>query len=545
MFSKILSHIIYLGDLLIIREFTHRGFIFLSLLFFIFPVWTPLIPPIMNENGEIRLGQELLPNLDIWTPQKQIPGFANSTYPPKLVTGKDGIVYAFSSQIYQDAEGATKMAIFFSEWTAERGWSEPYDIFVAPGSSQIFLTDARMDDLQIIHIIFLIGNNTNANIYYSRANAKDAYNSNAWLAPIIAGDSVYMNETAAALAMGYRGDFMILFSGYLDGAGIYMTSSSDGGETWIRPVQIYLTNKSDLLPYGITLSVGQSGIFHAIWNVITNFGQGRMIYYSNFGVGSQSWSIPIKISEVQSGYGTNSPNVIEYGNKVFAIYNVTPKLIMRISADEGQTWDNPTVLFSRFTGVNGSIAPIIDRNDELHLFFGQRISGNPDIHGLWHSTWLGAYWSEPEAIISGPRIMAGVKSFDPFEAHAVVTEKNYILVTWRTDPGNDPENENSVWYSFSELDPGQSQQNGGTPVTTTPTLVQDTVQTSIQPSPTSTQSTDKPYDFVPNPTDNNQLDPLVLGIAPTVLLIIVILIRSLIKKVAIYKRIAILFQNRD
>ena len=60
--------------------------------------------------------------------------------------------------------------------------------------------------------------------------------------------------------------------------------------------------------------------------------------------------------------------------------------------------------FARHVGVNGSIAYVVDGNDELHLFFGQRILSSPDIHGMWHSIYKNDRWTEPTAIVKGPRV---------------------------------------------------------------------------------------------------------------------------------------------
>jgi hypothetical protein len=94
---------------------------------------------------------------------------------------------------------------------------------------------------------------------------------------------------------------------------------------------------------------------------------------------------------------------------------------------------------------------VIDSNNELHLFWGQRISGNPDIHGMWHSRLINQRWTEPDAVVKGPLIRdpEGNGGFDPYHAQAVVSQGNVVLVAWRTDPAAGP---NGVWYSFEKLD---------------------------------------------------------------------------------------------
>jgi len=114
------------------------------------------------------------------------------------------------------------------------------------------------------------------------------------------------------------------------------------------------------------------------------------------------------------------------------------------------------MLFARHVGVNGSISSVVDGNNELHLFFGQRISGSPDIHGMWQSIYKNDRWTEPTAIVKGPRVwdLEGLTSFDPYEAHAVASQGDVILVTWITDPGE--RKNNGVFYSFATLNATES-----------------------------------------------------------------------------------------
>ena len=390
--------------------------------------------------------------VNTWSPQERVPVYDDSTEPPYMVADQNQTVHAFASQWVGEGEGNPEVAIVYNQWSLERGWTVPIDILLSPLNHFAWVQDAHLDQTGTIHIIFFGGNNIEANIYYSRAPAIKANDAKSWSIPVLAGGGATTNNAAAFIADDH-GRFYILYGGNRDGNGLYAASSIDGGDTWTTPTPIYSTN-DDKFPYGLQMYLGQSDWIHAIWNVVTPGGQGREIYYSRMKVGDTQWSEPIKLAEAQTGYGTNTPTIIEHKGNVFAIYNMTPKITMRRSEDGGQTWSNPVVLFSRHVGVNGILSLVIDSSDNLHLFFGQRIPGigSPDIHGMWHSIWLAGYWSEPEAVVSGPAVMSGEKSFDPYNARAVVSQGNVILVTWRTDPGNGIENENGVWYSYLVLD---------------------------------------------------------------------------------------------
>jgi hypothetical protein len=72
---------------------------------------------------------------------------------------------------------------------------------------------------------------------------------------------------------------------------------------------------------------------------------------------------------------------------------------------------------------------------------------------MWHSTWRDNRWIEPDAVVKGLAVAdpVGNTSFDPFEARAIVSQGNVILVTWRTDPGSSKK-PNGIWYSYTSLD---------------------------------------------------------------------------------------------
>ena len=186
-----------------------------------------------------------------------------------------------------------------------------------------------------------------------------------------------------------------------------------------------------------------------IWDVRNKAGQGRQINYAQLALEARQWSEQVSLAEVDTRYGVLFPAVAEHDGEVIAAYS---GITMRRSEDGGLTWSDPASPF-RLTGINGDVSFVTDSSGTLHLFWGQRLSGSPDIHGMWHSTWQGGNnrWSEPEPIVSGPSVsdLQGDKSFDPYDARAVVVLGNTLLVAWRSDPGLKG---NGVWYAYRQID---------------------------------------------------------------------------------------------
>jgi hypothetical protein len=459
-----------------------------------------------------------------WLPQQQIPGYDSNTWPPILVADGYGTVHAFSSQWLN---GDVVRVIMYNKWTHEQGWTAPIDVLMSPYTNDTRLLDAFIDPTNRVHVIFWGGNNIDAKIYYSSAPIVDAGNAKAWSAPILVAENAGDPE-AGNFAADEHGRIYLLYSGRY-GNGVYSTTSDDNGATWAKPTPIYLTNDQDKMPQALHMYKSQSGWLHAIWNVITSGGEGRGIYYSRKKVDDIKWSDPVRLAEAESGYGTNTPAIIEYHGAVLAFYNLGG-IIWQRSYDGEKDWTPPVQLFTRHVGVNGSPSLVVDGNDELHIFFGQRITGSPDIHGMWHSIFSGTGWSEPEAVVSGLSVsdVTGDKAFDPFEARAVVSQGNVLMVTWRSDPGLMG---NGVWYSEKVIYAPE------TPLTPLSTIASTTLTVSkpfTNPQSTSNLANREntanqivvtpmiPFSDV-KPNSYNPSMPLIVSLAPAVLIISIVI----------------------
>ena len=388
-------------------------------------------------------GSNFLAQISRWSSPETIPGISLESYPPILVADENRTVHAFLSQWVVGGK-----AVIYTQWTLEHGWSVPIDILLSPYGNEARVTGASLGENGMMHLVFYGGNSISGDIYYSKAPASDANNARSWSAPVLVGEYAGDPESATVVEDS-QGDLHIIYFGKRDGNGLYSTTSKDGGDTWSDLELIFLADSEAPFVWRIQAIKSNSGWLHVIWNVYDKGGQGRGVYYARFQTGTDLWGDIVLLAETKEGLGAQTPAIIEYNDTLYAFYIIPGKINVRRSVDNGLTWDDPNVPFSRHTGVNGSLSLVIDGNNELHLFFGQRISGNPDIHGMWHSVLVNNRWTEPDAVIKGPRIVdkEGLNGFDPYEAHAVVSQGNVILVTWRTDPGDIKDN--GVWFSYA------------------------------------------------------------------------------------------------
>jgi hypothetical protein len=447
-----------------------------------------------------------------WSPQAQIPGFDPETDSPLLLADQNGTVHVFSSQwLGEDSEEPVK-AIMYNKWTLEEGWSTPIDILLSPHRNEARLTGAFLDSFGTVHLTFFGGEGEDAHIYYTKAPLVNAGQAPAWSTPLLVADDA--NDPALADLTGDdQGNLVVVYSGMRDGWGLYSIYSSDGGDTWSEPEPLFLTY-AELFPVFLDLFRAQSGLIHMVWDTRTTDGQGREINFAHFDIAARQWSQPVRLAEVDSGYGVLLPTVIEQGGELVVAWS---GITMSRSTDGGNTWSDGMIPF-RQVGVNGAGSFVIDGNNNLHFLWAQRITANPDIHGVWHSIWQNGRWTEPEAIVSGPSIVdiVGDRAFDPTDVRAVISQGNVLLVVWRQDPGLKG---NGIWYSYRVLDALELPRVAVPSQPVQPTIIPSETPTRLAPisTPTPVAVLADKWD-VPPDTQNNPSMPLILGSASTCLL---------------------------
>jgi hypothetical protein len=324
---------------------------------------------------------------------------------------------------------------------------------------------------------------------------------------------------------------------------LYAVYSDDAGVNWSEPVLIYstytLTNKA----FDINILYGPSGRVHLAWNVTDARGQNVAGYYSRMeSIESRQWSEPKEIAP-SVGLGFATPNLIEHQGALILLYNngvegqVAPVIWFVRSDDGGETFSAPIRPFPNHIGRNGPPSLVIDGNGVLHAFFGQRIGGGfdgtIDLHGMWHSVWNGYSWGPVTPVVTGPP----QPDFDPYDATAVVSQGNVILLTWRTDPGAEVL---GVFYAYHQLDapeapvaplpvPQMAQQAATrTAVAVTAQLAERArgASTAVPPAGPA-DATDEHLEFSNEPSSastNNPASPLIGALVPTALFVVVALL---------------------
>jgi hypothetical protein len=392
----------------------------------------------------------------VWTPQQRIPGYLDRTEPPVLVADSTGIVHAFAYQQIGNPDDGRQIGIIYSSWTYEDGWNLPTDIILSPVQNQARVMDVYLDPGGIFHLVFYGGDEEEAYLFYSRAHIRHAYRASGWTRPIVIGERP-LTPSLARLTGDGQGNLLVFYIANLDGPGLFSIASADNGAAWDDPLPFFLTYNRFHRLGDIAMRWGQANRLHLTWQIVDDRGQNVGGYYSQMNGVNGNWTTPMLIDEgigVSRGMGVANATVVEHDGQIILAYNngippegVPPTNWIRVSQDNGQTWTDRARISREHVGRNGRLSFVVDSSNRLYLFFGLRIptGGVTAIHGMWYTIWQDGEWSRSEAVVSGP----GGRGFDPYDARAIITLGNRLLLTWRTDPGN---SQPGVWFSATVLD---------------------------------------------------------------------------------------------
>jgi hypothetical protein len=383
-----------------------------------------------------------------WSPQARIPEYEDLTEtPPFLIADENMTVHVFNSQALELNRNNSPRAVFYRQWTPDKGWTDPIDVILNPDSNSLDLLDVYLDEQGMVHLLIQMGTK---GLYYTKADLALAGRAASWSRPVLLDEQAAAMTTGVPFVAAINGDggdeIVVLYSGLRDGNGMYALHSTNQGDTWGAPTTIYLTGDEEILPVAPKLAMGGSGSMHAVWSSFNEDGSGGPGYYAQLDVENGRWQSLIELDTP----GIRTPNAIEYGDDIIVTYyhHNENKNWWRKSSDGGQTWSQPSLIAPLHRGTNGFTSFAIDSNNDLHLFFGQRIDDNN--HGMWHTLWTGNGWAEISPVVRGAQVRdrEGGQGFDPHSARSVIINGNHLLVTWVTDGFAGL---NGAWYSFTTL----------------------------------------------------------------------------------------------
>lgn len=375
-----------------------------------------------------------------WSPVRRLPDSQDRIGTPLLLADSEGTVYTF---VTEEPSGSPQ--VILRKWRLDEGWDPAVDITAPERISEICA--ARLDARGTIHLLIhsVVGNT--ADLLYTRVHSSEADKAGSWSEPEVLGSGLI--EPYCAIEVSPQGQLAALFNSNRHGTignGLLAVVSEDWGATWSEPDTVFETETVDTYPGVVRSTLDERGRMHAVWSEWRPPMGGEKIYYASMDPDTLTWDAPtLLLDGAEYDNSGDWAEIVHHDGAVLvfalAVINETLAQYMFQSLDGGSTWSAPVRAFPGLYGGNGNVAAVVDGLGRLHAVFCNRTQAT-QIHGAWHSRWLGSAWSPATPIVSAPKS----QYFDPTIPEAVVVRGNVIFAVWRMDgaPG--------AFYSYRVLE---------------------------------------------------------------------------------------------
>jgi hypothetical protein len=352
-------------------------------------------PQLINE-GLAVVGCDEGIGGDIWYSSRELSGIpewysspSDWSAPQELVSGQNGInspvlVAGLWSQAAGVVGNEGLTSIYYMGWDGER-WSQPANVLQSPNGNAGQPSAALDKDGRLL-VVWT--DSESGDILFSWANAALAGRLSEWAEPV----PLPIDQLTAAspnILVDNAGTIYIAYAVPInEGRGIYIIRSTDGGESWSLPTQVF-----DGVEAGWQivdqpqLAQTTGGDLHALWlqRALTDIGAPLGLYYAHSADNGASWSgaEPVVDGEVEWSQITSDAQGAVYRIWQEVINNQTIIRYQRL-LDSEAGWSLPESLSS--FGESLRIARlVVDQAGQLHLLqIVQDLSGRLILrHWLW------------------------------------------------------------------------------------------------------------------------------------------------------------------
>lgn len=364
----------------------------------------------------------------------------NSTN-PYLLADPAGAAHLFWAEKVGNDPTNQPDTVMYTSWNGIE-WTKPLDIFFAPisdGNPIIAYPNAVLDDQGFIHLVWLSQPNApNYAVNYSKVHVSQSYSTKNWQPRRALASDLTGTKYSVALAIDSLQVLHLAYArvpqGDKPGADRAVTyiRSSNRGETWSEPIDIWTTSDIGRGASDIRMVVDKDGEVYVAWTEWDQSGNGQAIVFGASYDNGLTWQPAIRLTErrgIEYERDWNNLTILGDGSLVsmweggYRAYRYAT-----YSYDKGKTWSEPTDTFPWLIGENGFAQFFQDGAGRTHLIFSQRIRegilNRPGDGGLWHSVWEGGQrWSEP-VIAWGP-----IPALNPTVA---LVQGNTVMLAWHS-----------------------------------------------------------------------------------------------------------------
>lgn len=349
---------------------------------------------------------------------------------PALNVDKDGIAHILWNQrLSAEAnQNVTNEAIYYGRIDSD-GWLASGDVITSP-KNKVSQPSVTIDGLNRLLAVWSEGQF--GDIYFSWAVASMANNPSEWITPIQLPSLRAINTSPQILSYGSENVIVAYAIPVNEDRGIYITRSTNAGETWSDPARIVDASSQewDRVDHP-KLARTVDGRLHALWTrfdlINSNLSEGNpaALYYVSSDDNGETWSEPQEVVSATINWSDIvSPDGVEVHRLWQEVTGNSSVLWHEFSVDGGSTWSRTSVLSS--TGVENEFLSLTpDPSGALHFLRITRLAEDTWLLGYWQ--WNGESWSILDdlelATAKNERIIYQDSAYDP---------KGYIAVGYST-----------------------------------------------------------------------------------------------------------------
>lgn len=340
-----------------------------------------------------------------WQEPINLSNSPTSSIYPAIVTDDNGFVHIFWAE---DLNGRSvdpafpeerSNSIFYSFWNGA-SWSQPIDIFYSPSEPYNF-PSASIDQSGRLQLIWRGFNG----LFYSSVPVEQAGLVKEW-----------QNAQLIASARGDReqiyadnsGSLHVIYSAWEDAnsnnhdGNIYYLHSLDGGESWSIPIRLSnVPINSSMTAAHPSVLVDEQGVMHAVWYQAEppDF-LGISIYYTHSEDGGMTWLEPMEMGRRRGDEKWMTMPEIAYtpssGLHLIWVCGDSAYRCHRWSKDGGLTWTPTQRIFGDMLSLAGWDTLVTDGDGVLYWILQLRAPS-----AIYYSHWNGSKWTDLQIVTDG------------------------------------------------------------------------------------------------------------------------------------------------
>lgn len=404
--------------------------------------------------------------------------------------------------------------IFHTTWV-ERSLTPSNDILIGIGSP----FGAKVDDAGILHLV--ARSQDEGCLAYLQVPVQLASDPHIWSGSTCLDD---IGVTPPDLTIDKTG---VLHAVYVERGetGIAVVNSESKGRDWSAPLQVaYATNK-EIYVGGPKIVTDEQGWLHVVWSELEapdGYPPHRLLYSQSRDEG-ESWASPFELA----GARQSEANIVTYRNTVHVVWNgdvSVQQRFYRYSSDNGVSWSERKTIpvpKGNAPGLQGPPAIAVDSTGVAHMLISEG-------RFLYYIAYDGNTWSSPE-LVAGPWNVKSDETLGELNHPSLaISSGNLLHAVYSRDL-------QAAYYQSRPIDAPYEQSTvqayplgynsiADSTVLSSPTL--DSLEVTAIPAQSSSSQAD--VDAIVQ--HNSPMRALLVGILPSILLLVVILANTIMRR---------------